>query len=566
MTRSERGRIVVWARRTSQAAFFLLFLLLIRATYATPGTEEPSGWLALFFDLDPLLWLTSALSARSIAGLSLWALLTIVVTILLGRVFCGWFCPFGTLHNAVTWLRRRVRRYPRGADAFSPWQRLKYLVLAALVVLAALGVQWSGLLDPFALFTRSMTVAFWPAMQYGVEETTTAIYQADPHVGPLHLTSISEPVYRFARDHVFLTSRQAFAGATLILFVFFAAVLANLYRPRLWCRYVCPLGGLLGLFSRRPLLHLVNEDTLCKDCRKCSTRCPAAAEPDEPGKWLPSECYGCWTCVAACDRDAIDFRLTVPVVNRQPAGRLDLRRRAVLAAGGVGVGTALLLRATPEARGDTYVPSLIRPPGARAEFEFLDRCVQCGLCMKICPTNALHPAGLEGGFNALWSPKLVARIGYCDYDCNRCGQVCPTEAIEPLPLAEKQKVKIGLAVIDTTRCLPYAYGRECIVCEEHCPISDKAIYFVPARVTLRDGTTVILRQPKVDPDLCNGCGICETKCPFKDEAAIRVVSAGESRHLDNQPILPGLAPVPGDPYGTPTDDPYATPADDPYGT
>jgi ferredoxin len=58
-------------------------------------------------------------------------------------------------------------------------------------------------------------------------------------------------------------------------------------------------------------------------------------------------------------------------------------------------------------------------------------------------------------------------------------------------------------------------------------------------VTGRDGSRRRLKQPEVDPDLCNGCGICENKCPFADLPAIRVTSAGESRHSENQPILPG---------------------------
>ena len=113
------------------------------------------------------------------------------------------------------------------------------------------------------------------------------------------------------------------------------------------------------------------------------------------------------------------------------------------------------------------------------------------------------------------------------------------EAIAPLPLDEKKTVKIGLAVFDTTRCLPFAYGRECIVCEEHCPVPDKAITFELREVTTREGDVLTLKVPRVDPERCTGCGICETKCVFKDLAAVRVVSANEDRHPDNQPILVG---------------------------
>jgi Pyruvate/2-oxoacid:ferredoxin oxidoreductase delta subunit len=115
--------------------------------------------------------------------------------------------------------------------------------------------------------------------------------------------------------------------------------------------------------------------------------------------------------------------------------------------------------------------------------------------------------------------------------------VCPTGAIRPLPLPEKKAVRIGLAVFDTGRCLPYAFGRNCIVCEEHCPIPTKAITFTEVSVRLRDGSSVVVKQPRVDADLCTGCGICENVCPFRDRAAVRVTSANESRHPGNRPFL-----------------------------
>jgi MauM/NapG family ferredoxin protein len=224
--------------------------------------------------------------------------------------------------------------------------------------------------------------------------------------------------------------------------------------------------------------------------------------------------------------------------------KLDMSKRAVLSAGAAGVTGLLLFRLAPEAQGAVYNPGLIRPPGARPEREFLQRCIQCGTCMKACPTNALHPTLFEAGFEGIWTPMLVASVGYCEYNCNFCGQVCPTEAIQPLPLPQKQKTKIGLAVFDTTRCLPYAFVRECMVCEEHCPISTKAIYFIPTEVKTRDGNTLVLKQPKIDPDLCIGCGICENVCVYKDRPAVRITSANEDRNAGNRPILPGLPPPP----------------------
>jgi MauM/NapG family ferredoxin protein len=555
-----RAKRIVWVRRVAQTVVLLLFLGLLLATRDS-GEGRTSGPLALFFDLDPLILLSTWLSTHALAGLSLLALATVGLTVLLGRVFCGWICPFGTLHNMVGTLRRKFRRLLPRTEAFSRWQRAKYFLLFALLVMALGGAHWIGVFDPFSLLYRSLAVTVLPVLQYAVEEGSTAIYLADPHLGSLHLTAISEPVYRFLRDHLFGASRQVFSGSAVIFLLLIAALALNLYRPRFWCRYVCPLGALLGLCAKRTMLRLSDAQGECDQCGLCTIRCPAAAQPEKRDQWLPSECFGCWNCVAACKNGGIDFRFAWPW-RRPRAGTVDLKKRAALTAVLGGVGGLLLLRMTPQAQALTYHPGLIRPPGARPEPDFLRRCIQCGMCMKVCPPNGLHPTWHEAGIEGVWTPMLVPRIGYCEYECHLCGQVCPTGAIAPLSLEAKKRVKIGLAAIDTTRCLPYAYGRDCIVCEEHCPIPTKAIYFVEKEIALRDGSTRVVKQPKVDPDLCTGCGICENKCPFRDRPAIFVTSANEGRHAANQPILPSLA-APDDGDAVPARDSFPA-GEDPY--
>jgi ferredoxin len=164
--------------------------------------------------------------------------------------------------------------------------------------------------------------------------------------------------------------------------------------------------------------------------------------------------------------------------------------------------------------------------------------------MKVCPTNAIHPALLEAGFEGIWTPILINSIGYCEYNCVLCSRVCPTGAITPLTVEKKlgkaagqKPLKIGTAFYDRGRCLPWAMNIDCIVCEEVCPTSPKAIWFETVEVPLRDGTTKKLKRPRVDPNLCIGCGICENKCPIRDYAAIRVTSIGETRSPSNQMIL-----------------------------
>ena len=83
---------------------------------------------------------------------------------------------------------------------------------------------------------------------------------------------------------------------------------------------------------------------------------------------------------------------------------------------------------------------------------------------------------------------------------------------------------------------------ECIVCEEWCPTSPKAIYLVDAQVTDSAGQPKTMRQPYVDPRRCTGCGACEFACPVKGSPAVYVTSAGETRSRSNQFLLPENQP------------------------
>ena len=185
----------------------------------------------------------------------------------------------------------------------------------------------------------------------------------------------------------------------------------------------------------------------------------------------------------------------------------------------------------------------IRPPGALAESEFLDRCIRCLECVRICQSNGkcLQPDGIRTSLLDLWMPVAIMRQGYCEYNCNLCGQVCPTEAILPLTLVEKQKTPMGLAYFNKNICIPYAENRDCIVCEEHCPTPEKAIKFDLKNVTLPDGRNRQVKYPYVERHLCIGCGICETKCPLPGEAGIFVTIENQKRSGE-----PGTTE---DPYG-----------------
>ncbi len=215
-------------------------------------------------------------------------------------------------------------------------------------------------------------------------------------------------------------------------------------------------------------------------------------------------------------------------------------RRGFLTAAVAGAVTTPLVRLPSEV--SSLSSGVIRPPGALPEGEFLGRCVKCGQCLRVCPTNVLQPAFFEAGVEGLWTPILDNRAGTggCEPSCVACSTVCPTAAIRPLTIDEKMgtgsfeergPVRIGTSFIDRGRCLPWAMDRPCLVCEENCPVSPKAIFLREERVTERDGKTeLVLARPYVDPVECIGCGICEHVCPLAGTAAIQVTPENETRN------------------------------------
>ena len=143
----------------------------------------------------------------------------------------------------------------------------------------------------------------------------------------------------------------------------------------------------------------------------------------------------------------------------------------------------------------------------------------------------------ESGIEGIWTPILDNRTGYCELNCVLCGEVCPTGAIRRISIEEKlglgryagRPISIGTAFVDRGRCLPWAMDTPCVVCEEVCPISPKAIRTKQVDSIDARGAPVPLQLPYVDPAQCNGCGICEHECPVKDVAGIRVTPVGETR-------------------------------------
>lgn len=438
-------------RRFVQLASLGSFLYILYLTSFVKGIKIPT----LFLRLDPLN-LFANLTARAVPLILFPAIVLLILTLIFGRFFCSWICPWGTLldifRKIAGWLRLTK------IASFNPPLWPKYFILTTLIVLALFGtsVSYIFLFDPISIST-----SFWGWLVFS----------------PLEKKGI------------------VWAGVAFI-----PIILLEILSARFWCRSICSLGALLGIFSRFSLIgRRVTE--ACIDCGKCQRICPVSAVGDDPRSTKTTECTACWDCVRPCPVRAIFFG--------KGGGKEAVwqSRRAFLSSLGVGIIGGLLLRRTRY-----QSPTLIRPPGARKEEEFLGLCVSCGECVRACPTGGLRPSLLEAGLEGLGTPRLVPRIGPCASYCNLCSQVCPTGAIQPFNIGDKAKIKIGLANVNYDHCIAYAEGKDCLVCQENCSY----VAIKPAKGP--KGAMI----PKVDPSVCTGCGQCEKHCPVEGTAAIRV--------------------------------------------
>ena len=425
-----------------------------------------------------------------------------------GGFFCGWVCPLGTVIDAWGALGSKKRRAP-SYPASQRIKRVKYLFLGVFTLLALAGVQAVWVMDPIVTAARVISLNVIPSVTFAVDRGCIwLIQQFDLYGG----------FYDFYRNlkASFLGVRIAFFANALITFIYFLVIgLASLAVSRLWCRMLCPLGALYSIFSS--FSRLERKVDACNGCGLCSRRCRMGAINTE-NDYDKRECILCMDCVYDCPTRKTRFsfeRKKAPVPSAPKAGtEQGMTRRSFL----------WLMAASFTALGAKWNPvsrrRVIRPPGVTREKQFLNTCVRCGNCMKVCITNGLQPVMLEAGWQGLWTPQLVPEIGYCEYNCNLCGQVCPTGAIPRLPRDAKRQARLGLAKVDRSICLAWAHNEQCIVCEEHCPVADKAIKLEIVRINGRE-----VYRPVVDPALCIGCGICQNKCPVSPLRAIRVESA-----------------------------------------
>ncbi len=531
-------RITRW-RVISQAFFFAAFLFFIFTTWFSRLKGNP---VSAFLEVDPLVGLATAISTHTVYRHLVWSLWLIIPTLVLGRWFCNWMCPYSTLHQFFGWLFNTRRNLDKVAiNRYRSIFQLKYIILIVFIVLAAFGSLQIGLLDPICIMYRTFTTAIAPASDLAVEQAGgSAAWLFKP--GSPH--------------------QRIFYGAWFVGLVILFLVGMNLVIPRFFCRVLCALGALLGVLSRFALWRIDRDVTRCTDCNLCVSHCEGASDPHTALR--KSECFVCFNCIDDCPEDALSFRF-MPVKKPQPVeGQLHgrpvitqileteapwpaLSRRRLLLTGVLGVLAYPFLRLSAAVNSKAFSRKAIRPPGTVAENEFLERCIKCDQCINVCPTNVLQPATLtQGGLEGLWTPVMDMRIGFCQLNCVLCSEVCPTGAIQKISIEKKLglgqhtadgPISVGTAFFNQGRCLPWAMETPCVVCEEVCPVSPKAIGTYDEQLKRWDGTIVLLNKPYMRPELCIGCGICEHECPVADDRAVYVTAVGETRSKDRSLLL-----------------------------
>ncbi len=517
MTRKKIGsfhRYIV-LRHTSQVVFLSLFVYILwSTTYPLRGLISPE----VIFKIDPLLVFFVSLSERVILpGIFLSGFL-VFLTLVLGRFFCGWVCPFGTFNDWVSSFHKKkvIPGEPRNRKI----RKIKFGILGLIGICALGGFQAAWFFDPLVIMARFISLNLIPTVTLGIGKFFITAIQTFGLYGGFY------DFYRELRESVLGVPVYYFSNSVPILIFFLCFSLPGLFVSRIWCRLLCPLGALYALAAKGARLE--RKVGNCTGCNACRTDCRMGAIL-EGERYAKGECILCMDCLDACPAKVTTFGWRKPQKTKTNPGHLSgehgmTRKDFLFLLFSVST-LSFLTRSSKVFAKPALEPlsPVLRPPGALKEEAFLDRCIRCGNCMKVCVTNGLQPVMLEAGWKGFWTPQLVPEIGYCEYQCHLCGSVCSTGAIPALTCEEKKSRKIGIAVIARNICLPWGEDKNCIVCEEHCPTPEKAIKLEEDSSSGRK-----MLKPVVRKDLCIGCGICQKVCPVRPARAVRVVPLSNS--------------------------------------
>lgn len=537
--------------RALRIAVALAVFCLISAQFADVYHSLGSA----YYSANPTSLMYAPALLKILAGCGLaagWAFVAFTLAAFaFGRAYCSFACPFGILMDIL----RRISILPAKSrflkntaagkfckKSFSvlkyspaiPFARWAFLALSAAAIAFGYGALF-GFVEPYSLYGKIMGSIAHPAASLAVDEagrmlSSRGVYSVPPVGG-----DPSVPLASFA------------IGAAIL----FAIWAASALRGRIYCNSICPVGALLGLFSKMSLFRLEVDKSSCVSCGLCERNCKAQCI-DAKGKSLDfSRCVLCFDCAANCPKKSISFKFS-PAAKSEKSGRnpepknsgknprarlsggeeppAGMPRRsfgaALLSLGAIACSAAKSdARAGADSAKDGASPYSLdpadprsrmpSPPGSKSVENFLEKCTGCQICTAACKAHILKPSLGQWGLSGLMRPYMDYSAGFCLHACQNCSNACPTGAIQFISEGDKRYEKIGTAIFDQNLCVVKTDGTDCAACAEHCPV--QAIEMIPFGDPKNS-----LYIPHVHEDVCIGCGACEYICPVMPRKAIVV--------------------------------------------
>ena len=482
--------------------FFILITLLFLDFTGT--LHAWFGWLAKIQFLPAVL-------ALNVGVILLWVVLTLVF----GRVYCSVICPLGVFQDVVSWFsgRRKKKKYRFSYSPAVSWLRYGMLGVFIIAMIAGIG-SVVALLAPYSSYGRIVSNLFAPVYQWGNNVLAYFAERSDS--------------YAFYETSVWLKSLPTFiiAAGTFVVLVVLAW-----RNGRTYCNTICPVGTVLGFFSRYSLFRPEIDAEKCTNCSLCSRKCKAACINYKDHRIDYSRCVTCMDCIDSCKHGAISYKYRFgkkEIKETSETGNTNNARRSFLTGMGLVLVSSAVKAQEKKVDGglavilDKKVPARttpLVPPGAKGLRNMRTRCTGCQLCVSVCPNQVLRPSTK---LETLMQPEMSYERGYCRPECTKCSEVCPAGAILKLTPADKSATQIGHAVWVGKNCIPLRDKVECGNCARHCPTG--AITMVPSDADDADS----LKIPVVNVERCIGCGACENLCPARPFSAIYV--EGHEQH------------------------------------
>lgn len=446
--------------------------------------------------LLPRLQVVPALLSGSLVVLLFW----VVASLLLGRVYCSSLCPMGIFQDIVAWMSKRRNKKKRyGYRKNHRVLRWTIAVVAGLVFYLGFALLL-GLTDPYSAYGRMITHVFKPVYIAGNNLLAWIFTKFDNYT----FYYIEVTVLNLA---ALVTGLVTFAGIGFLAWRY----------GRLYCNTVCPVGTVLGFFSRYALFRVRIDKHKCNGCGLCALKCKASCIDSKNHRIDYSRCVTCFDCLENCRQKALSYTSGKKKEVGGHGIKTDEPKRRFLT-------TALMTAvAVPQVIAQEKAGSLLpykayrrqtplSPPGSRGASHLMTHCTSCHLCVTKCPSHVLKPAFMEYGLGGMMQPVMSFEKGFCNFDCTVCSEVCPNGAILPLTVEEKHVTQVGKVVFLVENCIVNTDETNCGACSEHCPT--QAVTMIP----YKNGLTI----PHVNPDICVGCGGCEYVCPVRPFRAIHI--------------------------------------------